>query len=49
MLYEVITISREIERHVCVPVISAGKIGGELHSPDELITIVEKLRSGGIS
>ncbi len=40
-------ISREIERHVRVPVISAGKIGGELHSPDELIAIVENLRSGG--
>ncbi|MDD1729538.1 MAG: 2-oxoacid:acceptor oxidoreductase subunit alpha [Methanospirillum sp.] len=40
-------ISREVERHVCVPVISAGKIGGELHAPDELVAIVEQLRSGG--
>jgi 2-oxoglutarate/2-oxoacid ferredoxin oxidoreductase subunit alpha len=40
-------ISREIERHVCVPVVSAGKIGGDLHTPDELIAIVEKLRGGG--
>ena len=42
-------ISREVERHVCVPVISAGKIGGDLHTPDELIGIVERLRSGGLS
>lgn len=39
-------ISREIERHVCVPVFSAGKIGGELHTPDELIAIVENLKGG---
>ena len=40
-------ISREIERHVCVPVISVGKIGGNLHTPDELIAVVEDLRAGG--
>jgi 2-oxoglutarate ferredoxin oxidoreductase subunit alpha len=39
-------ISREIERHTCVPVISVGKIGGDLHYPDELIAVVEKLRNG---
>jgi 2-oxoglutarate/2-oxoacid ferredoxin oxidoreductase subunit alpha len=39
-------ISREVERHVCVPVISAGKIGGELQTPDELIAIVENLKGG---
>jgi len=39
-------ISREIERHVCVPVISAGKIGGDLHYPEELIAIVDQARSG---
>lgn len=35
-------ISREIERHVKVPVISAGRIGGELHTPKELMEIVKK-------
>lgn len=39
-------ISREIERHVCVPIISAGKIGGELHYPEELIAIVDRLSAG---
>ncbi|MDD1724944.1 MAG: 2-oxoacid:acceptor oxidoreductase subunit alpha [Methanospirillum sp.] len=33
-------ISREIERHVQVPVIPIGKIGGELHTPEELIEAV---------
>ncbi len=42
-------ISREIERHVCVPVVSAAKIGGDLHYPEELVTLVERLRSGGSS
>lgn len=41
-------LSREIERHVSIPVISAGKIGGDLHTPEDLIAIVEKLRSGGV-
>ena len=36
-------ISREVQRHVSVPVISAGKIGGELHTPDELISILRSL------
>lgn len=33
-------ISREIGRHVHVPVIPLGKIGGELHTPEELIDAV---------
>lgn len=40
-------ISREIERYTDIPVISVPKIGGELHTPDELIEIVERLRSSG--
>jgi len=39
-------ISREIERHVKVPVFSAGKVGGELHTPKELMKIVERIRRG---
>jgi 2-oxoglutarate ferredoxin oxidoreductase subunit alpha len=41
-------ISREIERYASVPVISAGKIGGDLHNPEELIEIVERLRKGDL-
>ena len=41
-------ISREVERHVCVQVISAGKIGGDLNTPDELIAIVERLKSEAV-
>ncbi len=37
-------ISREIERHTSVPVILAGKIGGELHTPEELTAAVERCR-----
>ncbi|MFH0967742.1 MAG: 2-oxoacid:acceptor oxidoreductase subunit alpha [Methanobacteriota archaeon] len=40
-------ISREIERYVRIPVISAGKIGGDLHTPNELIDIVESIRTRG--
>jgi len=33
--------AREIERHVKVPVVSIPKIGGELHTPAELIAVLE--------
>jgi 2-oxoglutarate ferredoxin oxidoreductase subunit alpha len=33
--------AREIERHVNVPVVSIPKIGGELHTPAELIAVLE--------
>jgi len=35
-------ISREIERHVCVPVRSIPKLGGELHTPEELVAVLEE-------
>jgi 2-oxoglutarate ferredoxin oxidoreductase subunit alpha len=35
-------ISREIERHVCVPVRTIPKLGGELHTPRELIAALEE-------
>jgi 2-oxoglutarate ferredoxin oxidoreductase subunit alpha len=35
-------ISREIERHVCVPVRSIPKIGGELHTVQDLIRALEE-------
>jgi 2-oxoglutarate ferredoxin oxidoreductase subunit alpha len=34
-------IAREIERHVKVPVKSIPKLGGELHTPDELVAALE--------
>jgi 2-oxoglutarate ferredoxin oxidoreductase subunit alpha len=34
-------IAREIERHVRVPVVSIPKLGGELHTPDELVAALE--------
>jgi 2-oxoglutarate ferredoxin oxidoreductase subunit alpha len=34
--------AREIERHARVPVRSVQKLGGELHTPDELITVLEE-------
>jgi 2-oxoglutarate ferredoxin oxidoreductase subunit alpha len=37
-------IAREIERHVKVPVISIPKLGGELHTPAELIAALEAHR-----
>ena len=37
-------ISREIERHAKIPVRSVGKIGGELHTPDELKQVAEEYR-----
>lgn len=33
--------AREIERHVCVPVVSVPKLGGELHTPGELSAVLE--------
>lgn len=39
-------ISREIERYVKIPVISAGKIGGDLHTPEDLIAVVQKAGGG---
>ncbi len=33
--------AREIERHVKVPVVSIPKIGGELHTPADLIAVLE--------
>jgi 2-oxoglutarate ferredoxin oxidoreductase subunit alpha len=35
-------IAREIERHVRVPVKSIPKLGGELHTPDELAAVLEE-------
>jgi 2-oxoglutarate ferredoxin oxidoreductase subunit alpha len=37
-------IAREIERHVRVPVISLPKLGGELHTPAELLAALEANR-----
>jgi 2-oxoglutarate/2-oxoacid ferredoxin oxidoreductase subunit alpha len=37
-------IAREIERHVKVPVISIPKLGGELHTPAELVAALEAKR-----
>jgi 2-oxoglutarate ferredoxin oxidoreductase subunit alpha len=37
-------IAREIERHVSVPVISIPKLGGELHAPQELLSVLEAYR-----
>jgi 2-oxoglutarate ferredoxin oxidoreductase subunit alpha len=34
-------IAREIERHVQVPVISLPKLGGDLHTPAELLAALE--------
>ena len=34
-------IAREIERHTCVPVKCIPKLGGELHTPSELVTALE--------
>ena len=34
-------IAREIQRHVKVPVVSIPKLGGELHTPGELIEVLE--------
>ena len=34
-------IAREIERHVKVPVISIPKLGGELHTPADLVAALE--------
>ncbi|NYT05820.1 MAG: 2-oxoacid:acceptor oxidoreductase subunit alpha [Methanomicrobiales archaeon] len=36
-------IAREIQRHTCVPVVSVPKLGGELHTPDELAAVLEGL------
>ena len=33
--------AREIERHVKVPVVSIPKLGGELHTPADLIAALE--------
>jgi 2-oxoglutarate ferredoxin oxidoreductase subunit alpha len=35
-------IAREIERHVKVPVKSIPKLGGELHTPAELVVVLEE-------
>lgn len=35
-------ISREIQRHTKIPVRSVSKIGGELHTPDELMAVIEE-------
>jgi len=34
-------IAREIERHVSVPVKSLPKLGGDLHTPAELLAALE--------
>ena len=34
-------IAREIERHVTVPVVPIPKLGGELHTPAELVAVLE--------
>jgi len=34
-------IVREVERHTCLPVIRVPKLGGELHTPDELHKLLE--------
>jgi 2-oxoglutarate ferredoxin oxidoreductase subunit alpha len=36
--------AREIERHVDVPVVSVQKLGGELHTPAELVAVLEANR-----
>jgi len=33
--------TREIERHTCVPVIPVSKIGGDLHTPEDLVAAVK--------
>jgi 2-oxoglutarate/2-oxoacid ferredoxin oxidoreductase subunit alpha len=33
--------AREIERHAIVPVVSVQKLGGELHTPSELVAVME--------
>ncbi len=38
-------IAREVERHVRVPVIPVSKLGGELHTPDELARVYEEVRA----
>ncbi|MGD9936071.1 MAG: 2-oxoacid:acceptor oxidoreductase subunit alpha [Methanoregulaceae archaeon] len=38
-------IARELERHVRVPVVTVPKLGGELHTPDELARAAEEVRS----
>ncbi|HPD76282.1 MAG TPA: 2-oxoacid:acceptor oxidoreductase subunit alpha, partial [Methanoregulaceae archaeon] len=35
-------IAREIERHVTVPVTSIPKLGGELHTPADLVSALEE-------
>jgi 2-oxoglutarate ferredoxin oxidoreductase subunit alpha len=37
-------IAREIERHVKVPVVSLPKLGGDLHTPPELLAALEAHR-----
>ena len=37
-------IAREIERHTKVPVTSLPKLGGELHTPSELLAALEAYR-----
>ncbi len=37
-------ISREIQRHTAIPVRSVSKIGGELHTPRELLRVAEEYR-----
>jgi 2-oxoglutarate ferredoxin oxidoreductase subunit alpha len=37
-------IAREIQRHVKVPVVSIPKLGGELHTPGELVAVLEAKR-----
>lgn len=38
-------VAREVERHVLVPVVSVPKLGGELHTPAELLRAIEEARS----
>ena len=38
-------VAREVERHVQVPVVSVPKLGGELHTPAELLRAIEEARS----
>jgi 2-oxoglutarate ferredoxin oxidoreductase subunit alpha len=35
---------REVQRHVDQPVVSIPKIGGELHTPAELVRVLEAHR-----
>ncbi|MCL2459753.1 MAG: 2-oxoacid:acceptor oxidoreductase subunit alpha [Euryarchaeota archaeon] len=40
-------ISREIERHTAIPVVSVGKIGGDLHTAQELQEVANAYKTAG--